>query len=313
MRNLFFSMLITASVFTSCDKNDSSIQNDLPGSEEKQAVNLSVGINKSRTKLTRSVMNDFPEGSEIGIFATTGALGDHYDGETDNANVKAAYISGAWSCEPAIFLSNNKAKLFAYYPYNAADNDGTAIPVEHTSQTDYLYGTHPESTVNNGSPNVRLNMNHALALLQFKLSKLNYTGAARLTKIEIANAAGKTVLYSKGTLDISTGAITNTSGENESAVIENENLQTISETVPADENVFPKVMVLPVNITAGDDVEMRFTIDGKVYTSKVSASTVWGKGTKNTYTVTIQGTGLTIGDVVISDWTEGVNGSVSLQ
>lgn len=312
MRKLFFSMLLLTSVFTSCDKNDSGIQNDLSGNTEKQEVNLSVGINKVRSKLVRSILNDFPTGAEIGIFATTGTLGNHYDNEIANANVKATHNSGAWSCDPSIYLSNNNAKLFAYYPYNSLNGDGSAIPVEHTSQTDYLYGTHTESTVDNGNPNVRLNMNHALALLQFKLSKLNYTGAAKLTKIEVVNATGKTVLYSKGTLDISTGKITSTEGENKSAVISGD-LLTIPNTASLEEINYPKIMLLPCQTHDVGEIIINFTIDDKVYTYNVPLGTKWETGTKNTYTVTIQGTAITIGDVVISDWTDGINGSINLQ
>ncbi len=312
MRNLFFSMLILTSACMSCDKNDFGIKNDLSGNTEKQEISLSVGINKTRSKIIRSVLNDFPTGAEIGIFATTGALGNHYDNEIANANVKATHNSGIWSCEPPIYLSNNNAKLFAYYPYDNSNSDGSAVPVEHTSQTDYLYGTHPESTVDNGNPNIRLNMNHALALLQFKLSKLNYTGAAKLTKIEVVNATGKTVLYSKGTLDISTGKITSTEGENKSAVISGD-LLTIPNIASSEESDYPKIMLLPCQTRDVGEIIINFTIDDKVYTYSVPSETKWETGTKSTYTVTIQGTALTVGDVIISDWTDGISGSINLQ
>lgn len=315
MKKKFFYVvmaLCNALLFFSCDKNEEA----LPKSgNETAALRVSVDICKNQGLKTRSALAAFPDKSEIGIFATSGTLGSNYNGVVGNANVKTTLSGSAWTTSPAIYLSNHDATLFAYYPYNSASTDGSAIPVEHKSQTDYLYGTHTsgQTGINNGNPSVNLTMQHALALLQFKISKTNYSGAGILSKIEIANAAGKTVLSSAGALNISTGKITNTAGKNESAVIENGNLQTIPETAATDESTYPKIMVLPASITTVEEVEMRFTIDGKIYTSKVNASTEWAKGTKNTYTVTIQGTGLTLGNVVISDWTDGVTGSVNLQ
>jgi hypothetical protein len=157
-------------------------------------------------------------------------------------------------------------------------------------------------------------MKHALALIQFKMVKADYPWAGKLTKVELANKSGKTVLFSEGTMEIAAGKITNTTGKNASASTENAaGLVTIPNTASTDENTYPKVLVLPVASSgAVGDIVMRFTIDGKVYSCDVPASTVWKAGTKNTYTVTIKGSELKLSaNVTIENWTTGVTGSVT--
>ena len=226
--------------------------------------------------------------------------------------------SGTWALSPAVYLSNDDATVFAYYPYDAAKTNGTAIGMEHASQTDYMYGTHTtgQSGINNGNPTVNLSMKHALALVQFKMSATNYPGTGKLTKVEISNGAGKTLLFSEGSMNLSSGAITNTTGKNISAFVENTStglLASIPAVASTDESTYPKVMVLPTVATvAAGDLMIYFTIDGKVYSWSVPSATTWKSGTKNTYSVTLSGTALTVGNVVITDWTGGVTGSAGL-
>jgi hypothetical protein len=294
--------------------NLSSCNNDNEGSNQATALKIQTDI-----AATRATISSFPVNSALGLFVTSGALGSNYEAVSSNVNVKSLLSSGGvWTLSPAVYLSNDDATVFAYYPYDAAKTNGAAIGVEQTSQTDFMYGTHTtgQSGINNGNPTVNLTMKHALALVQFKMSETNYPGTAKLTKVEIANGAGKTLLLSEGSMNLSSGAITNTTGKNVSAFVENSStglLASIPAVASTDENTYPKVMVLPTAATvAAGDLMIYFTIDGKVYSWSVPSATTWKSGTKNTYSVTLSGTALTVGNVVITDWTGGVTGSAGL-
>lgn len=255
---------------------------------------------------TRATISSFPAQSAIGLFVTSGSLGSNYNTFAGNANVKSVFNGSIWTQTPEVYLSSANATVYAYYPYKSSNNNGTVIPVEHTSQTDYMFGTHSsgQTAVNNGNPNVNLTMKHALSLLQFKLSKINYTGSGIVTKIEICNKSGKTALCSEGILNIATGAITNITSKNQPVVL------NVSQSLPATISA----LVLPVvsSINAGD-ILLNFTIDGKTYTAPIPSTTKWEQGKINTYTVTLNGTGLVVNNVGIMDWITGTNGSVVLQ
>ncbi len=309
---MIFAALILAALLTGCTKEE------MPETAQCEESVLSVTPNISGVAVsTRAPLAAFSANSELGLFVTSGSLGVNYNGLTANANVKSTYNGGTWTQTPDVYLSPANAVIYAYYPYSSANINGTAIPIEHTSQTDYMYGTHSagQGAVNSGNSRVNLTMRHALALLQFKFGRSNYTGNGIITRIEVANASGKICIYNRGTLNIATGAIAKTSGQTASAYIHNvAGLYTIPSSGVSGEVANLRLLLLPVKATAASgDVKMYFTIDGKIYVWDVPASTAWTAGTKNVYTVTLTGTGLIVGNVTITDWTDGMNGIAILQ
>lgn len=299
MKTIILFAVITAIVtFMSCSKNENEV---LSASESVLNIQTNVEGVKTRANITA-----FPLQSSIGLFVTNGSLGSNYGNVVANANVKSLYNGSSWNQTPSVYLSSTNATIFAYYPYLASNNDGTCIPIEHNSQTDYLYGTHSagHAAVNNGSPNVNLTLKHALSLIEFKFSKSNYPGTGNLTKIEICNNTGKKSLCSEGSMNISTGAITYNLNKNMPASY------NLSETIP----VNTSVLVMPVtSVSTAGDIKMNFTIDGKTYSYPIPAGTKWEQGKSNIYTVTLSGTGLIINNVGITDWTMGNNGSVVIR
>lgn len=308
---ILFAIFMATMTFISCSESNNDVLNS---SELPLIVQADFG-----EFATRATISSFPNQAELGLFVTSGALGNHYNNISSNANVRAVYNSSSriWTKTPEVYLSPANATIFAYYPYSVSNNDGKSIPVEHISQVDYLFGSHSagQSVVNNGNSTVNLTMKHALALLQFKINRVNYTGPGVVTRIEVANATGKTSLYSNGTLNIATGSITNMSNQNSSAVIQNgAGLYTIPASASSAEDPRLRLMVLPVNgTTATGDIKMYFTIDNKEYTYNVPVSTNWKQGTKNTYTITLSGTELIVGNISITDWTSGISGNATLQ
>lgn len=259
---------------------------------------------------TRAPISVFPDQAELGLFVTSGILGNDYNNNAANSNVKSTLTGSVWNQTPAVYLSSANATVFAYYPYSNDITDGTDVAVEHTSQTDYLYGVQNagQSAINNANPNVNIGMHHALAMIQFQFSKRNYTGPGKLIRIEIINASG-TLLCSEGTMNVATGEITNTAGKSASAVIENISeglIASIPATASTDDTTFPKVLVLPLKKeTAPGNISIRFTIDGRSYTCGVPASTRWEKGTKYTYKIELSGTEVRVGTILITDWIVG--------
>lgn len=312
MKKLLFILLaVITALFSSCSKENET-ETPITPAPTTTALNIKASV-YGDTPQTRASISSFPNGAALGLFITSGTLSNLYNGVSSNGNVRSTLSGSTWAQSPAVYLSPAPATVYAYYPYSSGNINGTAVPVEHGTQTDYLYGTHTtgQGTVNSENPGVNLTMNHALSLLQFKLSKNNYTGAGLLTKIEISNKAGKTALYSEGVMNIATGDITNTTAKNQAAIL------NLSYSLPASlPGVAPsslQVMVLPMITTvAAGDVQILFTIDNKVYTYNIPAATKWEKGKVNTYTITLSGTQLITNNVTITDWQTGVNGSVEL-
>lgn len=258
--------------------------------------------------VTGRPVNSFVSGDEIGLFVSSGAVNSPYNGVASNKNVKSAFTT-VWTQATPVYLSSLMATIYAYYPWNAAATDGTAIDIDHTSQTDYMYAT-PVTNINNRQPRAAITMNHALSLVQFDFKKENYTGVGSLTAISIANKTGGTSLISTGKLNLTNGAITK--GASKKPVTKATNLpQTIGTW---NESTFPKMLVIPTSSTAtAGDIVISFTVDGQVYKWNVPAGTAWEQGKKNTYTVTIKGTALEVSPVTITPWGNGDSGNGTIQ
>lgn len=319
MKNLFFMAVMAACVFTFSSCNNDELPDSLYKTDSTE-LKISTDIAAINVNSTRATpISVFPDNTSLGLFVTSGTLDKMYDSFAANANVRSIFLNGVWNQVPVVRLTNENATVYAYYPYSSLNTDGKTVSLDQGTQHDYMYGTHTtgQAAINKNNPTVNLTMKHAMAMVQFNICKSNYPWAGRLTLIEIANTTGKTVIYSEGTMDISSGTITNTPGKNSAASLrtysDNYPLMIISEKLISDEADYLKLFVLPVATTGAEgDVVFKFTIDDRIYTWKVPANTKWSSGTKNTYTVTITGSALNIGNVKITDWTGGVVGNVGL-
>lgn len=309
MKNFLFSAAIAASMFfvSSCS-NDSVITPEIEQGDQPTLLNVTTNIEVASRSVTGRPINSFVSGDEIGLFVSSGAVNSPYNGVASNKNVKSAFTT-VWTQATPVYLSSLMATIYAYYPWSAAATDGTAIDIDHTSQTDYMYAT-PVTNINNRQPRAAITMNHALSLVQFDFKKENYTGVGSLTAISIANKTGGTSLISTGKLNLTNGAITK--GASKEPVTKATNLpQTIGTW---NESTFPKMLVIPTSSTAtAGDIVISFTVDGQVYKWNVPAGTAWEQGKKNTYTVTIKGTALEVSPVTITPWGNGDSGNGTIQ
>lgn len=290
MKKIIFMAVISAFVlgFSSCNNDDNAVE------EIQKSTALVV-----RTDIrTRATISEFTRGETLGLFVTTGTLGNDYNSLPDNANVSSVYNGSYWEQSRDVYLNSAPATIYAYYPFDTSKPDGKAVPVEHLTQKDYMYGTHSDGqkSINNMNPVVQLTMRHALALIEFQFDKSEYSGIGKISKTGIMNAPGKKNLFSEGTMDISTGKITGCEGKYAAAT-----------TTETEDNSCVKLMVLPTQVPSTGDIIVQFMIDGRLYAWMVPAKTLWGGGTKYTYTVKMSDKKITVGNVIIKDWEAGVN------
>ena len=204
-------------------------------------------------------------------------------------------------------------------------NDINAAPGE----VDFMYATKPDETqqpqASNGkstAPNaaltksVNLQMNHALTMMSFRIYKdANYNNTGKLTKIELKNASGESLLSkaSSGdvTMKISDGAIAIPSGK--SAAVYTRYIYTDSnpgytiQTAPSDASENSpafSMLVFPMSSISQNAIKVTFTIDETPYEVSIPSAdgASWAAGNNNIYKVTMNSIGLEIGTVTIKPW-----------
>ncbi len=308
-----FTAVFALSAFTSCNDSDEVASGD----EKTSFLSIETEIGAHQSKLRGAgPLSVFPEGSQLSLWVTPGTLGTNYDVGPYN-NVLAELTSGQWQLTPRATLSATPATIFAFYPYSSGYTNGKDnMLIDHENQVDYMYGTNAEGQfpITHKNPNVRLDMRHAQALLQFRIKKVNYTGEGKLTKIEVANIPYKDDLQSKALINIATGELTYQVAQHKPAVVEDINgIVALGEETPTQEKDYANVMVLPVErVRESGNIQIKFTIDGAAYTYNVPVNTTWSQGTKHIYNVTLNGTQLVIDDVIIIDWTDGPVNTVDI-
>lgn len=308
MKKFLFPALTAILMLVSCNDNNEAgtVDNGV-----ESLLSIQTEISTMNTALrSAGPLSSFPEGSQLSLWATPGTLGTNYDVAPYN-NVLAELKSGKWELTPPVKLSDTPAVIYGFYPYKSDYTNGRDnMNVYHADQVDYMFGTNAEGQqdINRENPNVRLGMKHALSLLQFRVKKMNYTGQAKLTRVEVANAVNKQDLRSGATLNISNGELTYLGSHHSAAVAEDINgMVTLRDEFPADDKDIVNVMVLPLReqTTAAGNILIKFTVDAQTYTYSVPMNTIWKQGTKYIYDVTLNGTELIIDDITITDWLDG--------
>lgn len=309
MKHFIFSAAIAACVLSvsSCS-NDNAITPEVELGDQPTLLSVATSIDVTSRSVTDRPIDAFSSGDEIGLYVSSGGVNTPYNSIAANKNVKSTFTT-AWAQATPVYLSSAIATIYAYYPWNASATDGAAVDIDHTSQTDYMYAT-PVTNINNRQPRAAITMNHALSLVQFNFEKENYTGVGSLTAITIANKTSGSALISTGKLNLANGVITK--GVSKEPVTRATNLpQTIGIW---NESTFPKMLVIPTSSTTSvGDIVISFTVDGQTYNWNVPTGTAWEQGKKNTYTVTIKGTGLVVSPVTITPWGAGKSDSGIIQ
>lgn len=178
----------------------------------------------------------------------------------------------------------------AYSPYNGtlpSSTSYTAVPIDLNGQDgtlatigqkyDFMYAPSSFAEVTNGghTHEVVFDFQHAISIIQFKLTM---PVAATWKSLTIANAAGDKVWITDATMNVSTGAVTSTAT---SASI-NLALSNVTSTVGQEVTLY--AAVLPT--TTGALTLTATTSDGKAYTASLASKTIVA-GNAYRYTATL--------------------------
>lgn len=283
IEKLLVMSLLSLAIF-SCSKEDDII--DLPVTPpvpeepvtppEPEPVYLSINpVIAGIQPATRGIITNFTDNDRIGLFLTDGELGANYQENAEAANIPAMYQQGSWKVEKDLELSE-EGTAFAYYPYTDKVVDGTAVPLEIGTQTDYLYAT--PSVVDEKNPIAQIGMKHALSLISIRIRKNDYQHAGKLTKVEVLD------VQQTGTMNIATGVVTS-SGPTA--------IYSVDRNLILDDNdlVKTQMIMLPTVISeAPGNIRFQITIDDKYYIWDVPKSHNWEAGKEYTYTLNLSKT-----------------------
>lgn len=273
MKRNYWLCLLSIAMYA-CEKDVDSEFPPVPEPEEPGLEQVYLGVNptiKSVETITRGVITNFVDNDKIGIFLTSGDLGNNYQANKDVVNIPVARSQGKWQVDKDIEITT-PGVAYSYYPYNNTVEDGTKVPVEVTTQTDYLYAD--KAVVDTKNPIANMTMKHALSMVSIRVRKNDYQLTGRLTKVEVMN------VQTTGTMNIATGEVFKTGSEGD---------YVVDKDLLLDDGELKKIrmIMLPTRIADGGKVRFRITVDGKYYTWDVPNSHVWEAGKEYTYTMNL--------------------------
>lgn len=325
MKKVLGFAVIAATLLASCSKDDMPAGSPADGE-------LGVSAIVTGSVSTRALVTGFSAGDKIAVFTTgTGytpkvAAYTYVDGTTQ-------WTSPADAADK-IFLSNQTATVYGYYPSTATVNPGSGVltndalnNIETTftypeasfnaaGQTDYLYATaaisgsvYPIATATNSSPSVDLYMHHAASKLSFVINKAeSYSGTGSLTSVKLSKTGG--FYAGSGAMLVENGVF--------SMGTVNEISFTGTATINA-YNAVPSTVVtafgLAAPVTDRSGITLEIIVDGKAMTVALPAiapADVWEPGKDYTYTITVKGTELIVNSVSVVDWIEVIGGNTEV-
>ena len=256
---------------------------------------LSVAVN-ARDITARAPIHGtaLPDASSIGI-SLLAEDGTPYDGVT-YANLKYTASGTApdqtWSTPNIPTLSSTPAKLVAYYPW-ADGTDYTAVPVETSTQTDYMYSKWLTG-LSNANPNANIVMQHALTAVRVALVKGDFTADVDVSSVSVKSPAFATA----GALDATTGALSGLVGIGEAVTVTADFPLTAQAT-----NV--EVMAVPDVSVAAGVTTVTTQIGDRKYSVNINFTESYKQGYIYTYTLTLNNTGMEVTSVAVTPWQEG--------
>lgn len=287
---LLSQLLCIGAMFTACTDDDTIVQSD------KAPLQISVSAKAPAVSRTIIDGSSLPDGSHIGV-SVFDADGGNYDGQ-DYFNLKytaAGEGEGqSWSTTTPASLSTTMAVVTAYFPYIDNDDlDLTAVPVETASQTDYMYSG-AVAGANMSSPEVTLNMSHALANIHVNIKKGTYTGTGVVSQMAVKAAAFATT----ATMNVFDGTLDNIDGEGDVFT------QKITDAAISAGMVEQDFMVVPDGSSESDNISLSVTVDGKKFTAGIDYDEAFQQGYTYTYNLTLNNEDLKVEAVEVLPWGE---------
>ena len=282
MKKILSLLLGACTMFTACTDTETI---DVPGGSNL-SLNVQTAAIESRGLIESATL---PDGHSIGLTLVDEG-GTKYDNISYN-NIKATASTGktpqTWGLQSDILLSATQGTLYGYYPYNADVTDLSAVPVETTSQTDYMYAT-PVEGLNDGNAEAAVTMNHALAAIRLNIVRGTYSGTGAVTAVTVNGSN----IATNGTLNALTGALTALT-DTETDIIDNGTF-TLSNGGQTKDIIF-----VPAG-TSGTP-SFKVTLDDKEYIA-TGAETTFQQGYVYKYTLTINNKEISLSDVNVDNW-----------
>lgn len=305
MKNIIISAAIVSTMLVSCSNEENAA---FQTSKEKNELGVLVGIN------TRSSINGtaFPAKSEIGVFIAG----------TGYTSVVSKFVcpdntANPWTPNNKIFLNNNTADVYGFYPSGITPDlanktvsvkvlgsqNGLPTPGATPDQDDLMYAVSTGKVSNAvGNDNATLIFKHALAKLSFSVTKGTYNGTGNITGIELTSASSKLLAGDAGVMKLVDGSISGLSKATSLKLV-------AAQLLSASPSVLPTGLVAPVaNLDQTPDIKIIVTVDNKPMSIALPVTTIkaWEAGKIYTYTITVNGTELSINNTVtVTDWLSG--------
>ena len=309
-RKIYVAVFCFSGIFFSCENLTKSPENEPIPAKNDGWTPLSVrtDMNVSLLPATRGTITTVPDTAKIGTFISGDkTLNKPYNGQLYKNILLTKGAGNAWDLAAPVYLSaTERAWVFAYYPYNAANNDGTTIPIEAGSQTDYLYGV-SASYATATNPVAVIRLKHALAVLKFRIYKEpEVPFSPVLTRICFVENPLNMFGYGNGKLNIETGKVTIDQMPPKVDVETKAMNLTITETIPTNEVEYPELLVMPMNEATATDGEIGLVlyISGTHYVCKFPAGTKFESGKKYTYIIKLTAKTLSVKFYDVADWTD---------
>ncbi len=300
-RILIFAAL--AALLASCS------QDELQTPANKNLTPLGVSSASLAAVITKS--GDFQNNSAIGVLLSgNGAY--NYTALCSKYN----YSDDTWSKDPSagqIYLNNNPANIYAYYPYSDDINNSTnwtSIPLTssiYADAKDLCYGSGVADD-NNAQPissqhaSAKFQMNRAYSSITINLTKENYTGNGKVTVVSINNA------FASGKIDLTTGTVSSQSN----GIVPVFSTSDAAATIDATTGYSWHVLMVPATAANKVTPSISFTIDGVTLTTN-SLNIDLVAGTNYKVSVKLSGHELAVSSVTLTPWTDAssvVNGGI---
>lgn len=272
-------------------------------------VPLEVQVDGVQT--TRSIIegSKFVDDCQYGIFASS---------ETtiieNGVNVCVNYSKGNSTLSKNVYLPEGvDVPVYAYYPYNAnysSTNHLKEMPIDATTQTDYLYGYSADSDnrlmyVNTEQPKANIYFKHAMARVTMRIKKsADNEKTYKFPYINLLNvdkSAYVNVLEDGAILDAS--GTSNLTAKPSDYTLEN-----------SDNEIVADFLVIPGN-TEGKKIMLNMSDNISSFENGLSVAvpvTNWQAGQQYTYTVTIKNGSLDINQAEISEWKNSEQGGIEI-
>ena len=205
----------------------------------------------------RAVVENWKEGHCLGVTAA----GD--------VNIPFTFDGRRWKAEKQVEVTAEQ-KVSAYYPYNVQYTDMTAIPVDITTQEDYMYG---EGGVSVEKPSAALVMKHALSLVRILIKKNDYTGDGMVDAVTFGG------VRLSASMDVTSGKLLPAGQPGEYKAGGN---YTLDDASP----VYVEAILMPVGTAEGITVNVH--VDGRDFTYALPPTHVWNPGMIYTYTLNMK-------------------------